>query len=96
MPTVAFDVGGVNEVVNHDMTGVVVPAGDFDQLVNGLEGLANRADRRAEFGERARAWCLSHFDLQVVSDQFRQLFEQLVSGEPLKTNETAALSADNS
>ncbi len=94
LPSVSFDVGGVTEVVN-DSTGLVVPAGDFDGLVQGLEALATRADWRRQMGERARTWCRGRFDLEVAAGQFLQVFNQLLTGGPLHIQGSATLNADN-
>ncbi len=95
LASIAYDVGGVTEVLNHESTGIVVPAGDFEKLVDGLEGLAKRPEWRAEFGEQARTWCESRFDMTTVTSQYKQLFEQLLSGAPLTEAGSIAISADN-
>lgn len=96
LPSVAYDVGGVTEVLTHETTGMVVPAGDFESLVNELEGLVNRPEWRAQMGGRARAWCRSKFDLSVIADQYKRLFDQLLSGSQLGNLDSATANAENS
>lgn len=95
LPSVAYNVGGVTEVLTDDTTGVVVPAGDFDALVDGLEGLVNRPDRRKQIGEHARALCSSRFDLAGVALQYEQLFNQLLTGSQLGDLSTKPVNADS-
>lgn len=95
LPSIAYDVGGVTEVLTDESTGLVVPAEDFEALVNGLEGLARRDEWRAQIGERARAWCRSRFDMKIVADQYKRLFNQLLSGAELGNLDSAAVNADN-
>ncbi len=95
IPSVAYDVGGVTEVLNDGSTGIVVPADNFEKLVEGLEELAKRPDWRAEMGNRARTWCEEAFDMTKVTNQYRQLFEQLLSGEPITEASPAALGPGN-
>jgi glycosyltransferase involved in cell wall biosynthesis len=53
-PVVAFDSGGVREVVEDGVTGWVVPAGGENAFVDAVVSLLLDARRRAEFGSRAR------------------------------------------
>ena len=95
LPSVAYDVGGVTEVLSHESTGLVVPANDFEKLVSGLEVLVNRPERREQIGEQARSWCRSQFDLNSIADQFEQLFNQLLSGSQLGNLDSATANIDN-
>ncbi len=83
LPSIAYDVGGVTEVVKQDDTGIAVKVGDYAGFVDALEGLCDRPDRRAQIGEQARALCRSRFDINTVTSQYAELFKQLVSGAPL-------------
>ena len=60
VPTVAFDVEGVNEVIEHQVSGYVVSSGDVDALVEDMTRLASSPDLRAEMAgrafEHARKW----------------------------------------
>ncbi len=95
LASIAYDVGGVTEVLNHNSTGLVIPADDFEGLVNGLEGLVTRPEWRAELGERARTWCQERFDMSRVTNQYRQLFEQVLTDSPLTDTGSTPLSAEN-
>lgn len=81
--SVVYDVGGVTEVVQDGITGLVVPPGEFGTFVGRLAELAGNAQRRTEFGQRARARCESRFSLNTVSLQYERLFDQMVAGRAL-------------
>ncbi len=53
-PVIATDVDGVPSIVSHQVTGLLVPAGDPRSLVFALKELAFDEMRRAEYGARAR------------------------------------------
>ena len=95
LPSVAYDVGGVTEVLNHDSTGLVVPSNEFGQFVDGLEELITRPEWRKQIGEQARSWCRARFDLSSVASQYEQLFNQLLSGEQLSELDSATVNADS-
>jgi glycosyltransferase involved in cell wall biosynthesis len=95
LPSVAFDVGGVKEVLNHESTGLMLPSGDFEGFVDALSGLCNRPERRAELGEQARAWCRSRFNIDSVARQYQELFERLLQGElPERASSSATAQID--
>ncbi len=95
LPSVAYDVGGVTEILTNGVTGMVVPSNDFQKLLVELEGLVNRPEWRTQLGEQARTLCRSRFDLNAVANQYQQLFDQLLSGSPLGITDSTALNADN-
>ena len=53
-PVVASDVGGLAELIEHDVTGLLVPAESRDGLVDALARLARDAEARCRLGTRAR------------------------------------------
>lgn len=87
VPTVAYDVGGVSDVVVDGETGLLVEAADLDGLVAALSRLA--ADRRlvADLSEGARAKVLGEFDLKATLDRYDDILRALVGGRPLETRE---------
>jgi glycosyltransferase involved in cell wall biosynthesis len=54
-PVVAFRTGGIPELVQHERTGLLVPAGDLSALAENLCRLLQDADLRRALGEHARA-----------------------------------------
>lgn len=61
LPVVAQNHGGVSAIVEHDITGLVTPAGDMDQYVQALDSLISNTDRRREMGAAAKSkFCAEH------------------------------------
>jgi glycosyltransferase involved in cell wall biosynthesis len=83
LASVAYDVGGVREVLDDGVTGLVTRAGDFDAFVGALADLCVRAEWRLEMGQRARTRCRTRFDISNVAQQYEQLFQQLLAGQTL-------------
>jgi glycosyltransferase involved in cell wall biosynthesis len=80
LPVVATAVGGVPELVEDGVTGVLVPAGDTQSLAAALAGLAADADRRCAFGDAA-ARRASQFDVSAMVERYAALFERVCRGE---------------
>lgn len=64
LPVVAADVGGVSEIVAHERTGLLYPAGDIDALARTLQTLLDAPERARELGRRARRFVAKRFDLE--------------------------------
>jgi glycosyltransferase involved in cell wall biosynthesis len=80
LPVVATAVGGVPELVEDGVTGVLVPAGDAAALAAALAGLAGAPERRRKFRDAA-ARRASQFDVSAMVDGYAALFERVCRGE---------------
>jgi glycosyltransferase involved in cell wall biosynthesis len=78
---VISDVGGVRDVVEDGVSGIVVPPGEPGPLAAALTQLAS-PDRRFELGRRAGARVRSELDIRVVVRQFERMYES-VTRDPI-------------
>jgi len=76
LPVVATAVGGVPEIVEDGVTGLLVPPGDIQALAQALECLIRNPQRRRELGEAARA-ASTRFDASVMASSYAALFERV-------------------
>ena len=74
MPVVASDAGGLPEVVEHGVTGLIVPRGDTEALAGAIGELLADPDRRREMGVAGRVRALRLFDWDRTAEQFEQLY----------------------
>lgn len=68
LPVVATDIRGCRQVVDHDTTGLLVPARNPDALAAAVEALATDPDRRRTMAAAAVERARSDFDQQRVID----------------------------
>lgn len=54
-PVVAFDAGGLRDVISHGTTGYLVPPGDENGFAKAILDLAADPEKRAQFGEHGKA-----------------------------------------
>jgi glycosyltransferase involved in cell wall biosynthesis len=77
-PVVAFNTGGLPDIVEHQHTGYLAKAFDIEDLAFGIEWvLSHRKVNR--LGELARQRAVAHFDQKVVAKQYQQFYAQLLS-----------------
>jgi glycosyltransferase involved in cell wall biosynthesis len=80
LPIVAFEVGGVPEIVRDGTTGLLVRPGDTEGLVKALEDLLNDSDRRHQMAENSRRIAVQEYDLEVQARRYAELYASLVDG----------------
>jgi glycosyltransferase involved in cell wall biosynthesis len=77
-PVVAFDVGGIQELVTSGKTGLLVQEGDVPGLVTALESvLIDPAVSRA-MGERARRVTTEHYTLAIQADRYAKIYRSAI------------------
>jgi glycosyltransferase involved in cell wall biosynthesis len=77
IPLVATAVGGLREVIDDGLSGVLVPPRDPHALAEALAALLNDPDRRARLSTTARGR-LERFTIDSVAARFADLYEDLV------------------
>lgn len=74
-PVVVTANGGLSEVVDDGVTGLVVPRGHAEALSEALVSLTGDAERRYAAGHAARARCEQRFDIRDCAASYLGLFE---------------------
>ena len=76
-PSVSTRVGGIPEVVEDNVSGVLVPAGDAGALANALEALIHDRPRRSALGRAAQARARELFSAEVIVPRYEALYRRL-------------------
>ena len=73
-PVVAAEIGGLGELVEEGVTGLLVPPGEADVLARALVELASDLPRAAEMGEAGRRRALEQFLQERCTDRTELLY----------------------
>jgi glycosyltransferase involved in cell wall biosynthesis len=76
---VASDAGGLPEVVENGVTGLVVPRGDSTALAQAIGSLLADPERRRAMGQAGRMRALKLFDWDRSAEQFEQIYREVAS-----------------
>src|SRR3954471_7626618 len=76
---VASDAGGLPEVVENGVTGLVVPRGDANALAQAIGSLLVDPQRRRRMGQAGRARALRLFDWDRSAEQFEEIYREVAS-----------------
>jgi glycosyltransferase involved in cell wall biosynthesis len=80
-PSVATRVGGIPEVIEDGISGVLVPPGDPIPFARAIEELIADPTRRAALGQAARSRAEAHFSAEMIVPQYEELYRR-VCGAP--------------
>jgi N-acetyl-alpha-D-glucosaminyl L-malate synthase BshA len=77
VPSVATAVGGIPEVIDHDVTGLLVPSGDAAALARAVESLIQDPARRGSMGRAAREVALQRFSAEAIVARYEALYRRV-------------------
>ena len=79
-PVVASDAGGLPEVVENGVTGLIVPRGDSHALADAIGSLLADPVRRELMGRSGRERALRLFDWDRTAEQFERIYASIGAG----------------
>jgi glycosyltransferase involved in cell wall biosynthesis len=80
-PVVASAVGGLAEVVEDGMTGLLVPPADVDRLASALLTLLQDQEMARMMGEKGQSLVETKFGWQEIARQTVEVYKEVLSGE---------------
>ena len=75
---IASDVAALEEIVNHEVTGLLFKKDDVDSLTDALELGISDLKMRKRLGKQARQWVKSERDWPILAKRITDLYESLV------------------
>jgi N-acetyl-alpha-D-glucosaminyl L-malate synthase BshA len=82
VPSAAFAVGGIPEVVESGRSGVLVPFGDTAALARAAESLIADPARRAALGAAAKQRAAAHFSADRIVGRYVDFYRRLLAQRP--------------
>lgn len=77
-PVIAFDTGGVPEIVRHMKTGYLVKYADAADFANGLQSLIRDPEMLAFLSHECRSIAINEFDLDLQVNKYLSLYKDAV------------------
>jgi glycosyltransferase involved in cell wall biosynthesis len=81
-PVIAFDSGGLPDIVQHDRTGILVKELDAGALAAALVSLLERDDRGASLGAAGRLHALATFAPESVARRYADVYRTAIASSP--------------
>jgi len=79
-PVVAFEIGGIPDVVKHGVNGSLVPAGDIAALASALVELVSNNQLRDKMSVAAADYAHKAFAPKIQANRYIALFDELLKG----------------
>ena len=81
LPLVATSAGEIPAIVQHGMTGLLVPAEDADLLASAITELLQDPDRRRQFGAAGRQRIETEFSAQRMTADYLRAYQAVLRGK---------------
>ena len=78
-PVIATDGGGVPEIVQDGITGILVPMGDASRMAEAIDYLLTHPELAAEMGLRGRERVQSHFTIQKTARMVEAVYSDVLA-----------------
>ena len=82
LPVIASRIGGLEEVVEHERTGLLVPPGDAAALAEAIRTLAENPEMRRNMGEAGRQRVAEKFSIESTIRRTEALYLECLEGSP--------------
>ena len=86
VPVVAFNIGGLPDIVDHERSGWLAPAFDVESLAKGILWALNDPARWQSISSAARKIACARFSSAVVSEHYLRIYEQALSRSTSPSN----------
>lgn len=77
-PVVAYAVGGIPDLIDHELNGYLAIPADVKDLARGIEKLLNDQKLLLEYSRAARVKIIANFDLDQVAKKYLALYQSLI------------------
>lgn len=78
IPVAAYNIAGIDQLIEHEKTGLLAKLGDKDTLAEYWETLLFDADKANELSNNAREYVNQHYSAQRMANEYAELFERLI------------------
>jgi glycosyltransferase involved in cell wall biosynthesis len=81
LPVIASEMGGLPEVVDHDVTGLCVPPSDPSRLADAMQSIWNDESRAAAMGEAGREKAMREYTPDVYYRRLMAAYRGVLRGQ---------------
>ncbi len=77
-PVVAFDVGGINDLIDHKSNGYLANSKDSSDLLTGIKWFIEKQENMRKYKKNARDKVLKNYSYLTVGNKYMNLYNQLL------------------
>ena len=87
-PCVAFDIGGMPDMITHKVSGYLAKPYETEDLSRGVSWVLEDDEHRQKLGQNARIKVESDFALEKIAGRYLELYQEILSGGTNLTSPT--------
>lgn len=84
IPVAAYDIAGIDQLIEHEKTGLLAPLGEKNLLTQYWEELLYNPEKAAKISEAAKEYVYEHYSGKRMAMEYLSLFEELVKDEGVR------------
>jgi glycosyltransferase involved in cell wall biosynthesis len=77
-PCVAFDIGGMPDMIDHHQNGCLAQPFDTEDLMHGIQWVLESDNRRQQLSQKARQKAVREFDQDLQARRYLDLYEDIL------------------
>jgi len=77
LPTVVSDVGGIRELIDHEVTGLLVPPNDEERLAGAIDRLLRDRALAEGFGTMARKRAFAEYGVEAQARRYEEFYSRI-------------------
>jgi glycosyltransferase involved in cell wall biosynthesis len=77
LPVVAFDIGGMPDMINHKENGYLATPFVSDSLAQGIDWILSDDKRYANLSHNARNVAVTDFDIKIIAQRYAELYKNI-------------------
>jgi glycosyltransferase involved in cell wall biosynthesis len=81
-PVLGSQIGGIPELIQHNLTGYILPCGNSSAFAETILYLIHDRKRRKIMGDEAAKWAETHFDYSIYSKSLWCVYSRLLRSLP--------------
>ena len=78
-PVVAFNIGGMPDLIDHKQSGYLAKPFDSEDLATGIAWILDDNDRRLALSKHARQQVEQKYAMEIVAKQYQHLYQELIA-----------------
>lgn len=79
VPCVAFNIGGMPDMIEDGVNGVLAHPFDTGELAGGLLAILGDGQKRREMGEKSREKALKEYDVAVQAERYEKIYREILA-----------------
>ena len=78
-PVVAFNIGGLPDIVQHQENGWLSHPFDTDDMANGIQWILEDKERHKKLSKNAREHVIKNYDPKIIALKYKQVYEEVLN-----------------